>query len=440
MLKKTLITTLLLLIQSCGSDSVTNQNNNTPAEFKFTLLAKLINQCGQQTAFSQLEVHLQDENWQLIKKYTADTNGQISFITEQQEINYTIVAKSQQGESEESLDIISYYHANASTPAWYTATYDKLQDNNGCECITQDIELKHRVFSKTHTISTSFNHDNIQAIDSQTTHFTNSEVCRKIDDAWPIQSISIRGLDANNNAIGVANTFEYVNNQTENLLQLSAIEVADIVSLPKTHAAFQLTQMFKKGEHFKTSIAKDDTALLLFNTHPYISESTYNAETSFIYENIDTIFGHSSFSSYHQIRSSSYEKTFAVFAETNKPSIDSARFSELSSDGSYDYSAVSDYPFVEIVFDYQVNSASSGNSIPVKWTMYGPIKGTLAYSVPLSFLEWDIDMNNDIQITNIKIIKSLYTNKYNDYIQHYQGNTETNLIDNFKYYHLQLVQ
>lgn len=436
MLKNSIIITLLLLIQSCGSSS--DSSSDTATEYEFTLLAELINQCGQQAAFNQLEVHLQDENWQLIKKYTADMNGQINFITDQKEINYTIIAKSQQGESEESLDIISYYHANTSTPAWYTATYDKLLDNSNCECVTQDIELRHRAFSKVDSISTSFDHDSSQLIDSQTTYFNGSEVCHKTNDEWPVQSISIRGFDANNNAIGVASLLEYANSNSENLLQLAAIEVADIIPLPQKHAAFQLTQKFKKGEHFQTSIAADDKELLVFNTHPYISESTYHAKAIFVYENIDTIFGHSAFSSYHQIRSNLYEETFDVFAETNKPNIDNTRFSELASDGSYDYSAVSDYPFVEVVFDYQVSSINSGTSTSVKWTMYGPIKGTLAYSVPLSFLEWNIGMDDNIQITNIKIIKSLNSNKYSDYINYYQGNTESNLTDNLRYYHLQL--
>ena len=430
------IITLLLLLQSCGSGS--DSSNDTTTEYEFTLLAKLANQCGQQTAFDQLEVHLQDDNWQLINKYSADVNGQIHFITEQKEINYTIIAKSQQGENEEGFDIISYYHANTITPAWYKATYDSLQDNSNCECVTQDIELQHRAFSMIDSISTSFDYDNSQLIDSQTTYLSDSEVCRIADSEWPVQSISIKGLDANNNAIGVASVLENFSSNTENLLQPAAIEVADLVPLPQNHAAFELAQLFKNDEHFYAEIGEGDEELLVFNTHPYISESTYYAKTSHIYESIDTIFGRSSFSSYHQIQSNLYDEAFSVLAEIDKPTIDNTSFSELASDGSYDYSAVSGYPLVKIVFDYQLNSISSDASIPVSWTMYGPIKGTLAASVALSVMEESIGTDSNIQTTDIKIIKSSNSNNYSDYIGYYQGNTESDLADDLRYYHLQL--
>lgn len=428
------IISLLLLVQSCGSGS----SNDTAVEYEFTLLAKLTNQCGQQIAFDQLEVHLQDDDWQLIEKYTADVNGNIHFITEKKEINYTIIAKSQQGENEEGLDIISYYHANTVTPAWYKATYDSLQDNSNCECVTQDIELQHRVFSLIDSISTSFDYVNSQLIDSQTTYFSDSEVCKMADGEWPIQSIAIRGLDANENAIGAASILDFFSSETSMLLQPAAIEVADLVPLPQNHAAFELILMFQNGEHFYVTIEEDDEELLVFNTHPYISESTYHAKTSHAYESIDTIFGRSSFSSYHQIQSSLYDDAFSVLAEINKPTIDNTSYSELASDGSYNYSAVSGYPLVKVVFDYQINSISSGTSTPISWTMYGPIKGTLAASVALSVMEESIGTDSNIQTTDIKIIKSSNSNNYSDYIGYYQGNTESNLADDLRYYHLQL--
>lgn len=437
MLKKYYIIFItIIFIQSCGSSS---SKTEAGAEYQFVLSAQLTNQCGQQVTFNQFEVHLQDENWNLIEKYSPDTNGLVNFTTDQQHINYTIVAKSQQGASAEGLDIVSYYQANTTTAAIYEASYDNLLDNSTCECITRDIELQHRVFSTIDSISTSFNYENWYSVDSQTTYVNAAEVCRIIGNEWAIQSISIRGKDTNNNAIGVASLLENFSSNIEQLWQPAAIEVADTVSLPQNHAVFEMTQQFANNEHFYVKAEEDDEELLIFNTHPYISESKYQSTASYIFEDIHTIFGQSTFSSHHQIKSSIYTTAFDVSAQTIQPEIDNTSFIELDADGSYDYSAISGYPLVEITFNYQVNTTNSGTLMPINWTMYGPIKGTLASSLQLTGYEDILGQDLAIQSTNIKIIKSVNTSKYDDYISYYQGDKDSDLTDNLHYFQLDLV-
>jgi len=439
MINKHLSTMLLLVfLPSCGSGSSSGNNNTLPTEYQFKLTAQQTNQCGQQIAFNEFELHLQDDNWQLINKYIADANGQVSFATEQKNINYTIIAKYQQGEANEGLDITSYYNVNTTTTASYVATYDNLLDSSTCECVTQDIELQHRSFSAIDSISTSFSYDNWHSTDSQNTYFTNAEVCRLIDGEWPTHSIAIRGLDTNNSAIGVASLLNDFTSNTESLWLSAAIEVADIVSLSPEHTAFNMMQEFANGEHFYVESSEDDTELLIFNTHPYISESIYHTSTSHIFDHLDTIFGQSTFASYHQIKSTISNEATSVSADTEQPDIDYTNFSELAADGSYDYSAVSGYPLVNISFSYQVSLASI--TTPINWTMYGPIKGVLASSVQLTGFEDTITPDTDIQNTEIKIIKSATTNNYDDYIQYYQGNTDSDFANDLRSFELKLVR
>ncbi|OUR62489.1 hypothetical protein A9Q74_04845 [Colwellia sp. 39_35_sub15_T18] len=431
---------LLVFLPSCGSgsSSSSDSNNTQPIEYQFKLSAQQTNRCGQQVAFNQFELHLQDDNWQLIDKYTADANGQVSFATEQEYINYTIIAKYQQGAEEEGLDITSYHHANTTTSASYVATYDNLLDTSTCECVTQDIELQHRSFSVIDSVSSSFSYESWHSTDSQNTYFTNAEICRLIDDEWPIHSIAIRGLDTNNGAIGVASILNDFGSNTEGLWQSAAIEVADNVPLSSEHAAFNMMQEFANGEHFYVESSEDDTELLVFNTHPYTSESIHYARTSHIFDHLDTIFGQSTFASYHQIKSTMNDEATSVSAETEQPDIDYTNFSELAADGSYDYSAVSGYPLVDISFSYQVSSASI--TTPINWTMYGPIKGILASSVQLAGFEDTITPDTDIQNTEINIIKSLTTNNYDDYIYYYQGNTDSDFANDLQSFQLELVR
>lgn len=434
MLNKFSITLIsLLFLQSCGSGSSSDSSTPVIKEYQFQLEAHLTNSCGQKIAFDRYEVHLQDDDWQLIEKYNADVNGQVNFTSRQEDINYTIIAKSQKEQSAEGLDIVSYYQANAATSASYEATYDNLKDNTNCECITQDITIQHRAFSIVDSISTSFNYEGEYDTNSRSTNLTNVEVCRKVNDAWPVQSVSIRGVDDNNKAIGVASIIEDFSTNAENEWQVAAIEVADTVDLPQDSIAFQMAQTFMNGEHFQTNTEDNDEEVLIFNTHPYISESIYHTEASHIFEDLDTIFGQSTFTSHHQVKSTMYGAAFDVLAETTRPNIDNSSFSSLTGDGIYDYSNVFGYPMVQIIFNYQVNTP-----VPVTWTMYGPRKGVLASSVQLTGYEDVINLDTSIQSTNIKIIKSLNSSKYEEYIRYYQGVKNTEFEDNLHYFQLKL--
>jgi len=430
---------MLCFISACGSSSSNeagSESNASPEQYLFTLSAVAINKCDVAVPFTDIEMLLQDDNWQVINRYSTDLNGLISFETTNKHINYTLVAKYQQDGTVQEYDITSFYQVETTTPATYETANTLSADNSNCDCITQNINLEHRAFSNINTVSTSFNYEQWQQIDNQSSYFTNAEICRVQEEEWPIQSISLRGTDINDNAVGVASLLSDFVTNDENLWQAAAIEVAELAPLPEEHTYIENSQTFSNGQHFNNLITPEDTEILIFNSHQYISESLYQAKSTYEFESLQTIFGYSIFSSYHQIISSIYQDAFTVMPETDQPDIDNTRFSELSSDGSYDYSELSDYPMVKIMFGYEVLNNSKTTAI--NWTLFGPNQGLLPSHIQLPGYESIITPDTNIQSTDIKIIKSAKANNYNDYMKYYQGNTDSDFNDNLKYFHLQL--
>jgi len=259
-----------------------------------------------------------------------------------------------------------------------------------------------------------------------------------MDEEWPISSLSIRGLDAKNDAIGVASLLTGFSLNEDQLWEAAAVEVADTIDLPKEHTAFELTQTFANGEHFSAKIAKDDELLSVFNSHPYISESIYQSKSSHVFEDIDSLFGRTTFSSFHQIKSSVYEEAFSASAKVDRPNIDNTNYSELNSDGSYDYSTISDYPLIKFTFDFDVSPLNDNTSTPIIWTMYGPIKGVLPSSVQLVGYDNVVTPNTKMTNTDIQIIKSSTSKNYEDYIKNYQHITDSDFYDDLDYFHLKV--
>ena len=162
--------TLAYFAQGCGGSGGGTPDPD-PVEYTFTLSSKLINKCGNETPFNQLELLLQDNNWQIISRYNADDNGQIQFVTMDETINYTLVAKTQTGNASEGLDIQSYYQAKASTSVEYEAQYDNLNDQTSCECLTQDVNVGHRSFTSRSKVASSSSYTEWEAMGEGNTIF-----------------------------------------------------------------------------------------------------------------------------------------------------------------------------------------------------------------------------------------------------------------------------
>ncbi|WDE06539.1 hypothetical protein SG34_006375 [Thalassomonas viridans] len=426
---------MLSLLLGCGS-SDSDDEDKTPAEpveQTFTLTSVITNKCAKESAFTQVELLLQDDNWQLLQKYLPDESGEISFTTTDTNINYTLVAKNQQGDEQAGLDIVSFYQADSSVAAKYYGRYDQQLDNSSCECVTQDVELRHRSFTTRTWVASSLPFSDFEAQDEQTTLYRDVEACRIIGESWPVQSFMVLGTDNAGDAIGAADIHDNFDANEARLWAFSAVEVADEIMLEDEQHAMSSAQIIQGRRHFPLAVAQNDASLILFNSHLYSSEADYITRTNTVYQQTDTFFGTTLTQGSHQIISSDYSQSFEVEVSDNKPDVDDENFSELGNDGSYDYSGAGDYPLAVITYTYAAYDTDTG-LFPVKWTSYGPDEGVLPSSVPLSGYEDVINDDTDVQSTDIELVRSMSSSDYSDYIRYYQQakqqETESQKTDN----------
>ncbi len=422
---------LTLLLQGCGGGSSSSPEAPVePVEYTFSLTAQLTNDCGVASAFTDVELLLQDDTWQTLSTYKADESGVISFVTTSEFINYTLVAKDQQGSEAQGLNVVSFYQANSETPSHYQAQFDELVDNTSCECVTQNLELSHRPFVTQTDVTSSLPFDNWKEVDDSTTLFEGVEVCRAVEGEWPLHSFSVKGTDANLKVIAAADFSDDFSENVADVWTLSAFQVADAIDLVMPHQDFNTNQLIKSTKHFPIAVTKDDDSILVFSTHDYISETFYQSQASVTFDESSSIFGSSVIKTHQQVISTVAQESFAVKANEQKPSIDDRNFSEIKEDGRYDYSAVSGFPMAVISFTFTAYDPDTGLLMPAKWTFYGPEQGMLAISADLTGYKDIININTDKKSTDIRLIKSMMTNNYQDYIKYYQGgNTVENALD-----------
>ncbi len=424
---------LNLFLQGCGGSSSSSPEVPVdPIEYTFSLTAQLTNDCGVTSAFTEVELLLQDETWQPIDTYEANEDGVISFVTTSEFINYTLVAKDQQGSEAQGLNVVSFYQANSATPSHYQAQFDESVDNTTCKCITKDVKITHRTFAdpEQNLVTSSLNFDNSRPDGDKATLFEGVKVCRTLEGTWPLNSFSISGTDINLKAIAVAKFTEDYEDNEEGILLLAADEAADNIELVMPHQAFMTNQIIGKAKHFSTLVNNEDESLLVFGTHSYISETYYQSQASVTFDESSSIFGSSVIKTHQQVISTSADESFLVKASEQKPAIDDRNFSEIKEDGSYDYSAVSGFPMAVISFTFTAYDPDTDFLMPAKWTFYGPDQGMLAISGPLTGYEDIINIDTDKKSTDIRLIKSMMTNNYQDYIKYYQGgNTVDNALD-----------
>lgn len=404
------------LMQACGSSSGSSTSSgSSDANYTFTLNSVITNDCGEEVPFTDVELLLQDEDWTYQQSYSPDDDGVISFTTSDKNINFTLVAKTQSGDSDEGLDIVSYYQASTSTETTYQATYDSLVSNETCECITQDASLRHRSFENIDEAWTSLPFDSWESVSETETLFKDVTVCRVIDGDWPVASFMVKGTDSDDDKIGSADFLSDFTTDGTGEWSVSAVEVAEEIDLSKNHSDVVISQLFEDDEHFQSEISEDDDTALLFTSHMYINEAYYKGVAEYSLSESSNIYGSWSVSSENQVISTDYDDALDAEASDDMPSIDTVSFSELADDGTYDYSAVKNYPMAIIQFTY------GDTSVPVTWTMYGPDEGVLPSSVDLEGYDDIVDSDSYISDTQVTLIKSDNTSDYDDYIEYYQS-------------------
>ncbi|MCW8833846.1 MAG: hypothetical protein OQK03_11035, partial [Colwellia sp.] len=434
---------LTIFLQACGGSGSSSESEPVePVEYTFSLTSQLTNSCGVSVPFTHIELLLQDNDWQTVASHQADENGVITFTSLQARLNYTLVAKNQHADEAEGLNIVSFFQAKTTTPAMYHAQFDNLVDNSSCECVTQDVELKHRPFALRSQVTSSLNFETWSAVDDQTTIFENVMACREIEGEWPLQSFSVLGEDVNQQEIGTSEFLADFSENVEGVWSVPAFQVADLVELSTPHEDFSTLQLIQTNEHFLQEIVENQSHLLLFKSHPYVSETFYQSNASVTFQETSSIFGDTTIKSHHQLISANHQQSFEVEASKQRPEVDDINFSEIKADGSYDYSAVSGYPMAVISFSYTAYEPQTQLLMPATWTHYGREQGTIAMSGPLTGYENIINSDTAKKSTKVLLQKSSKTSDYFDYIEFYQGGNldknETSLLSDFRQYEIEI--
>ncbi len=432
-MNKYLISPLLLtlLLPACGgSSSDAPEVAVEPVEYTFSLTSQLTNACDVSSAFTEVELLLQDETWQTLDVYQPDENGVISFVTTSEFINYTLVAKDQKDNEAEGLNVVSYYQASSATPAHYQAQFDELMDNASCECITQDLELTHTPFTTQTQVTSSLSYDSLEVNDSSHTLFKGVNVCRVIGEQWPLHSFSILGTDADQMAIGAAQFIDDFTANDEGVWSLFAIISTKDFDLVTQHQAFTTNQIIGNTKHFITDVTKEDGSLPTFYTHDYQSENFYQSQASVTFDERDSVVRSSVVKTTHQVVSTSPQESFAVKANEQRPPIDDIGITEIKPDGRYDYSDVG-FPMAVISYTFLAFEPTTNLLMPAKWTFYGPEKGTLAISAPLTGYEDIIDIETRKEAIDVRLVKSMSTNNYQDYVKYSQDGRAVDMSNDF---------
>ena len=423
-----------MLLQGCGgSSSNTPAKPVEPVEYTFSFTAQLTNDCGVASAFTDVELLLQDDEWTTTETYETNESGVITFKTDSEFINYTLVAKDQQGSEAEGLNVVSFYQANSATPSHYQARFDQSIDNKSCECITKDIQISHRTFAEPEqsVVTSSLNFDNASPVGDKATLFEGVKVCRTTEGAWPLNSFAISGTDINQKAIAVAKFTDDYKSEETGVLLLAADEVPDDISLVMPHQNFNTNQIIGSSIHFPTFVDKGDDSLLVFTTHSYISEAYYQSKASVTFDERDSVVRSSVVKTTHQVISTDAQTSFAVKANEQRPLIDDISITEIKPDGSYDYSDVVGFPMAVISYTFLAFDPTTKLLMPAKWTFYGPEKGKLAISGTLTGYDKIIDINTRKEAIDVRLIKSVVADNYSDYIKYYQGDSTTDITNDF---------
>jgi len=436
--KSILLLALFVGLQACGGGGNGSSANSTPPipkSYTFSLTSTLTNKCGEKLPFVDVELFLQGEDWSTIEKYTPNENGVFSFTTENETINYTLVAKSQKDDKAEGYQLTSFYQARTTTPAIYQAQHDELINSLNCECITKNISVDHATITNIDKITSSASFLDVTFTDSRNTVFNDVEVCRVAGSNWPLHSFSLVGEDNNDEVIGRSVFIDEIfGNET---WQVSAFESSTTESLEDNHQAFSFEQLILGNRHFVMDVKEGDSRLQVFKSHDIVD--LFRSEAQNIFEERPNLNDYLRTSSKQIITSEVYSDSLLVEAEPSVPDAfkDDQSRNELAikSDGSYDFTSLADFPMAIITIEFQSISSTTNSPISVSWITYGPIEGIVPIKATLPGYEYLINEQTHFRIDN-EVIKSASSNNYNDYVSFYQNNSDMTFKGNLKSYQI----
>lgn len=403
----------LILLSACGGGGggKKNDDNNLPVSREFSVQSVITNSCGVESAFTDVELVLQDENWLVVDTYFPDETGLITLTTDQAKINYTIIAKTKNGDDDEGIAALSYFQAESNRKGKYYATYDDKIDSSTCECVTQDVVLTHIPLSNVIGVTSSTPYEDHTVVDGSTTQFNNVTACKPVDQSWPEHSFSV--YDDVDGYLGLHNDFS---KSESGQWPVNDIGRGTYISISKNNPKLTTSQIFNNQRHFSVEVEQNSREAMIFENHKYVGDATFYGQAEHVfYEQTDSPKYYFSFKSSDTIYSTDYNNALDLKPSTNEQGIDWEYFKEITK-SSYDYSKVDNHKMAIIRFDYDAKNPTTLLDMPASWTLYGPIEGTLPMVNGLPGYEDIIAADTDIDIFDVNLIRNYQTSNYQDYI------------------------
>lgn len=409
---------VLLLLSACSSSDSDDDSPVTPPEKNtFSLQSVITNNCGGESPYTDIELILQDEDWEVISRHLPNSEGIIEFETEQDQITYTLVATTDRDDEDEGLEAVSFYQVNTDQKTVYYATNESLQDNSGCECKNIDITVSHPRVNELVDAKSSADFTSFEAIDGTSTLFNQVIFCHQIADEWPMHSFMVQGPTSTTDMIATAGFGDGQENE------ILAVEVGANIQLSSKNPEFVTNQLFNGLTHFEMSVAEEEGSVLIFDNHEYSADTVYHSNASIVFEEYSTLFGKVSSSSTQSVYSTGYLNALDIEASDEEPNVDLERLTELQEDGQYDYSSESRHEMAIFNFVYRAKDPTTQLDMPVNWKVYAPNEGQLPIVYGLPGYEDIIDKDTSIQGTFVSLVRSYETSDYQDYVDYYASET-----------------
>ena len=418
MLRSPLIPSLasILLLSACGGGGGGGGNDDTqPASYTLNISSLIENSCGLTTPYKDVELVLQDQDWNVLSTHTANSEGLISVTTELKQVNYTLVSSYKGDNGIESYEAVSYFQANTSTPVTYFATHSDKVDNSTCECVTQDLVLNHVKLEDIDNAVSSAKFDSFEVSeDGVTTTYRGVQSCRIVGENWQDHSFAVsnqeqgylgfhQDFDANDSMI-----WEVYDNG-------SGISV----KIDGQSFAIQSSQIFNGIRHFAKTIAEDTKQTIVFDNHKYDGDTVYSTSATRAFKDESSPFGSVTLNSQDFRYSANYNNAFDVYPSKDDENIDYVTWAEIDASGSYDYSKVNNHKMAIIRYVYDAKDPDTDLDMPVRWTAFGPIEGQLPMNTELPMLANIIESDTKIDETKVTLLRHYSFDNYQEYINYY---------------------
>ncbi|MDG1732735.1 MAG: hypothetical protein P8M49_08560 [Thalassotalea sp.] len=412
----------ILLLSACGGGGSSSSEPQPTGPFNFSLASVLKNDCGVESPYTDVELVLQDENWQTISTHMPDAEGIFELTTADYKINYTLIATSKHKGNDQGIEAVSFASVQSNSSAKYYATNVAQLDNSSCECKTNDVVFIHNQLDELNAAYSSAQFDSFERIDSNNTKFNALKTCRNINDEWPDHSFSVEGPSGNYELVGLSG----FGTGHEDLYDL--YQAFNYDNLTNKNPDLTFSQFFNGLRHFETEVAQGAGTVLVFDNHKYTDTAVYSGYGTNTFDGTSSgPLTQTTLNSEHETFNSDYQVALDISPSTNRPNIDLEYLSEIQDNGEYNFNVVNNYNMAIIKFDYLAKDPNTQLDMPASWTVYGAISGVLPTVNGLPGYEDIISKDTSIKGTFVRLVQSSATSDYDNYIKYYaQGIESTN--------------